>query len=154
MKYVYIDNDRMVREVIPAFVEEFPDVPVTDRYSKEFLSRCLEVDDSLDVQAGMEYLPLKNVFDQPLQYTGDATILRAVGERAVVAVSFNKVGTWEVTDTSSISVSTSDNSIVVNSIPEGEATISIVFSEAEYGRTLSQIIRVHSTSLQSTEPIT
>lgn len=62
MKYAYITNERIVHEVIPAFSDDFPGIPITERYAKDFLSRCLEVDDSVDVQAGMKYFPLENKF--------------------------------------------------------------------------------------------
>lgn len=75
MKYAFIDNDRFVREVIPEFNPSLPGVPIGKRYTKDFLDRCLEIPEDLDVQPGMEYLPLQNIFKWPLKYTGITDIV-------------------------------------------------------------------------------
>lgn len=42
-------------ELIPEFVDVFPDVPVEQRYSAEFLATCVQVDDDAEVLEGWYY---------------------------------------------------------------------------------------------------
>lgn len=55
MKYIYIDaNGYSSIEVLdndPAF----PGIPVTDRYSTEYLAQCVAVEDDVDVMLGSTY---------------------------------------------------------------------------------------------------
>ena len=40
-KYIYLNNLGEVREFIDEFNSIFPNIPIQDRYSKEFLEQCL-----------------------------------------------------------------------------------------------------------------
>lgn len=62
MKYIRFNGSSIVQEIIPEFVVEFPGVPITERYSKEFLSQCLEVADEVNVEQNWEYHPMENIF--------------------------------------------------------------------------------------------
>lgn len=146
MKYVYINNDRIVHEVIPAFVDEFPGIPVTQRYSAEFLSHCLEVNDAVEVEQGMEFLPLENRFVSPVRYTGQtgATI---ESDTVSIAVSFSVPGTWTATaDDPDAVLEITDTGVTV----DRACSIFIAFTDSEYGRTLQQEIRV--ANAESIEP--
>ena len=65
MKYVRIDNDKIVREIIPDYDPIFPGVPITQRYAKDFLAQCLEVSDEMSVEQNWVYDPAENQFQEP-----------------------------------------------------------------------------------------
>lgn len=54
MKYVRIEKN-VVREIIPEFDPNFPDVPVSERYPQEFVKKLVAVDDDEAVSVGMLY---------------------------------------------------------------------------------------------------
>lgn len=64
INYVYLKNDR-VMEVIPDYVDVFPGVPITQRYSEEFLSSCVEVPVSVEVHPRDIYDSDTNAFSRP-----------------------------------------------------------------------------------------
>ena len=53
-KYCYI-KDNIVITIEPEFIDIFPDIPIEERYSKEFLENCIAVDEDVEVQTGMIY---------------------------------------------------------------------------------------------------
>lgn len=54
-RYAYIAEGR-VRELLYEFTEDFPDTPIRERYTKEFLKNCAIVEDeSVNVKEGMNY---------------------------------------------------------------------------------------------------
>lgn len=56
MKYVRISSEsRRVVEIIPEFDPIFPNVPIDERYTKEFISALVEVADNVEVEEGMMY---------------------------------------------------------------------------------------------------
>lgn len=65
MKYVFVDMECRVREIIPEYVEVSPGMTTDKRYSPDFLKKCLPVHDSIAVEVGMEYKPMENQFVWP-----------------------------------------------------------------------------------------
>lgn len=57
MKYIYIGIENTVSEIIPEVNPAFPDIPIEQRYSAEFLSHTIRVDDSAaeGITQGMRY---------------------------------------------------------------------------------------------------
>lgn len=54
-RYAYIENNR-VREILYEFTEDFPNIPIEQRYSSKFLKKCVVVEDeSLEIKEGMDY---------------------------------------------------------------------------------------------------
>lgn len=53
-KYLVM-NDNIVVEIIPEYTDIFPGVPANQRYSAEFLSRCIAVDENIQVEVGQMY---------------------------------------------------------------------------------------------------
>lgn len=53
-KNCYI-KDNTVITIEPEFIDIFPNVPIQERYSKEFLDNCVAVDEDVEVQTGMIY---------------------------------------------------------------------------------------------------
>lgn len=49
MKYVYV-TDGIVREIIPEINPAFPDIPIDERYTADFLDRCIVVSDDTEVE--------------------------------------------------------------------------------------------------------
>jgi len=54
MKYVLL-NQNTVCEVIPEENPIFPGIPIEDRYSAEFLSQCISVEDDVEVYQNWIY---------------------------------------------------------------------------------------------------
>ena len=48
--YIYI-RDNIAYEIIPEINEAFPDIPIEDRYSKDFLDKCVVVEDGVEPPA-------------------------------------------------------------------------------------------------------
>ena len=48
MKYVYA-TDGIVREIISEINPTFPDIPIEERYTADFLDRCIVVNDDTEV---------------------------------------------------------------------------------------------------------
>lgn len=55
MKYVYLLNDT-VHEIIPENDPVFPSIPITARYSADFLAHCVAVGDEVAVERGWQYM--------------------------------------------------------------------------------------------------
>lgn len=140
MKYVYINDDRIVTNVILEEDPRFPGVPVDARYSKAFLARCLEVADTVEVTAGNEYLPVQNVFVPPLVC---ATLhdVETGGEPVTLPVSYSDAGTWEVESTT-VEVRRDEDTLVIPPFVSGE--IKLRFTETKYGRVLLDTIKVRT----------
>jgi len=64
MKYIYLENF-ITLEIIPEFNPSFPDIPITDRYSPEFMSHCVAVSDDTIVQEGWIYDVDTGTFSEP-----------------------------------------------------------------------------------------
>lgn len=64
MKYAHT-RDGKVCEIIPEFDPVFPSIPISQRYSTEFLQNLLEVADDTDVQPNMLYNPDTGEFIWP-----------------------------------------------------------------------------------------
>lgn len=55
MKYVRLSTENRVVEIIPEFNPAFPDVPITERYTKAFLAGLIEVADDVELAEGWVY---------------------------------------------------------------------------------------------------
>lgn len=141
MRYVRIDNNRIVREIIPAFDEQFPGVPITERYSPEFLNQCLEVADGVAVEQNQEFLPLQNVFVPMLTYTGETVASGETGNPLFVPVSFSEDGAWKIVDTEGALVTTKEDGFMVTG-DAGEYNIKLRFTETSFRRVLDQTVNV------------
>ena len=68
-KYIYLNNLGEVREFIDEFNPAFPDIPIEDRYSKDFLNQCLimteEEIENKKIHLGIYYNKEKNIFYYP-----------------------------------------------------------------------------------------
>ena len=54
MKYIYLLNN-VVAEIIPEIDDNFPEFTVAQRYSPDFLKKCIKIDDPTEVSIGMIY---------------------------------------------------------------------------------------------------
>ena len=96
MKYLFIRNGA-VGEIIPEENPVFPGVPVTERYSTEFLANCVEVADDTEVVVG--YIKTDTGFEPPpavdpddgaeLEVTDDGTPEPTLRERVTQLESDN-----------------------------------------------------------------
>lgn len=65
-KYCVLTKPKnLVQEIIPDEDPIFPGVPITDRYSAEFLAECIEVDSKTTVEIGMFYDEETKKFREP-----------------------------------------------------------------------------------------
>ena len=55
MKYIYLLNN-VVAEIIPEIDDNFPEFTVTQRYSPDFLKKCIKIDNATEVSIGMKYV--------------------------------------------------------------------------------------------------
>lgn len=66
-RYIYLDENKKVINIIPEFDKTFPDVPIQKRYSKDFLSKCIIVSDPLvEIEQHYIYHPEDNSFEKPV----------------------------------------------------------------------------------------
>lgn len=141
MNYVYINQDKTVQEIIPAFDPRFPGVPVEKRYSKSFLNRCLEVQDGVEVKEGYEYIPIHNVFAPALQYTGDSFVNSAEGSKTI-SVEFSKPGAWNVLESDIDGIERMGDSLMIPQMSEGK--IKIRYKETDFEREMETTISVYA----------
>ena len=64
MYYIYL-KDNTVLEIIPDVNPAFPGIPIVQRYSSDFLNRCITAEDVSAVHAGMIYDPVAKTFSEP-----------------------------------------------------------------------------------------
>jgi len=65
MKYILLEqNTNKVLEIIPEFDPVFPNVPISERYTKVFIESLLKVDDSIDVEQNWIYNKESNTFSE------------------------------------------------------------------------------------------
>ena len=68
-KYIYLNNLNVVWEILDEFSPDFPNIPIQNRYSKEFLNQCLIIDEeefnSLNITLNMIYNKETNTFSYP-----------------------------------------------------------------------------------------
>lgn len=68
-KYIYINNLGEVREFIDEFNPIFPNIPIEERYAKDFLDNCLIMNENefnkRDISLGMYYNKEEDSFYYP-----------------------------------------------------------------------------------------
>lgn len=62
--YILLEDNK-VKEIIPDVDPAFPDIPVEQRYSAEFIENLLYVEDSVEVKQNYEYDPETGKFSEP-----------------------------------------------------------------------------------------
>lgn len=55
MKYVLLSTENRVVEIIPEFNPIFPNIPIAERYTKEFIAGLIEVADEVELDEGWVY---------------------------------------------------------------------------------------------------
>lgn len=65
MKYIYLHDGKSVHEIQPENNPDFPGVPINERFSSEYLSRCIAVNDDIEVQPGWTYDKDTSAFYEP-----------------------------------------------------------------------------------------
>lgn len=68
MKYIEISDDTThVKNILPEFDSTFPNIPITERFSKDFLESCINVPDNIEVETGYIYNKETNTFSKPIE---------------------------------------------------------------------------------------
>lgn len=66
MKYIKIDiSTGLVQEIIPEYVDIFPNIPISKRYPAEFIKNLIPVDDNIEITNDMVYSYEDNKFYKP-----------------------------------------------------------------------------------------
>lgn len=63
--YLLLDKFNIVQEIIPDIDPLFPEVPIEDRYTSEFYSHLMHVDDSIEVHQNWVYEQESGTFYEP-----------------------------------------------------------------------------------------
>lgn len=139
-KYVILNEELVVCEIIPEYNPAFPGVTVEDRYTKEYLQRALPVEESVEVKSGWEYLPGINLFVPPLESGLPSKItFESLEEDPVktiiaenIALNSDNTGIYEV-----------DNGILTIYPMNGLIEYTVV--DSEYNRSTKRYIEVRVT---------
>lgn len=65
MQYIYITDDFSVGAILAGEDPTFPDVPIEERFSADFLTKCVQVSDNVVVESHMKYNPESGTFYVP-----------------------------------------------------------------------------------------
>lgn len=65
MKYIYLHDGKSAHEIQPEYNPDFPNVHINKRFSREYLSRCIAVNDDTEVQPGWAYDKDTGTFNEP-----------------------------------------------------------------------------------------
>lgn len=83
--YVYL-NDSRAQELIPDIDPAFPDIPIEERYTPDFVEKCVHVPDDTAVPYGWMYDEETGTFHEPKpapppesQYTADNLFAALLG---------------------------------------------------------------------------
>lgn len=69
MQYILINSDNTVGEVIPEKDPLLIGFSIEQRYTREFLDKCIEVEDDVDVRQNDTYNPSTGEFTHPIILT-------------------------------------------------------------------------------------
>ena len=68
MKYIEMASDGFtVKKIFSEFDPTFPNIPITSRFSKDFLDTCMVVEEDLEVEEGYVYNKETNTFSKPIE---------------------------------------------------------------------------------------
>lgn len=65
MKYIRINSDNIVMEIIPGEDPIFPGIPIEQRYSADFIAALIQTADETEVEQNWVYDPETKTFDEP-----------------------------------------------------------------------------------------
>lgn len=65
MKYIRINENNAVMEIIPDYHPVFPDIPIEQRYSPDFIAKLIQVSDETPVEQSWFYNPDDQTFSAP-----------------------------------------------------------------------------------------
>ena len=66
MKYAYIIDNR-VNQIIEEFDEDFPSIPINERYSPEIIKNLVVIPKDLEVTEGMDYIAESREFKEHIE---------------------------------------------------------------------------------------
>ena len=65
MKYIRLNADNVVMEIIPGEDSRFPGIPIEKRYSADFIAALIQTADETEVEQNWIYNPDDQTFDEP-----------------------------------------------------------------------------------------
>lgn len=65
MQYIYVNDDFSVGAILCGEDPAFPGVPVEERFSADFLAKCVQVSDDTVIENGAKYDPESGTFYVP-----------------------------------------------------------------------------------------
>lgn len=120
MRYIRVINS-IVREVIPEYNVAFPDIPLAERYPKEFISGLIKVSDDATVLVGMRYNANDGTFaypqivlDKPVNVDLDSTKAAKIIESKAKLAEWLEANPMQYTDDKYYSV-TEEKQALLNS---------------------------------------
>ena len=66
MKHVLLSVENTVLEIIPDENPALPGIPLEERYSADFLTSLLSVDNEIEVELNWKYDPKTGAFSEPI----------------------------------------------------------------------------------------
>lgn len=141
-KYVYV-KEKKAFEIITEFVEDFLMLPITERYSKEYLKHCAILDEMAQVEQGWDYFKESNTFKKPIEITLDCQYISLnVGERMTVGYSADYDGEFEIVNNStSIELLQGTDSVDIKALEVGSSEITLKFTSTDR-RTVESTIHI------------
>lgn len=66
MRYAYIIDNR-VNQIIEEYDEDFPNIPINERYSPEIIKNLVEIPKDIEVVEGMDYIAESGEFKEHIE---------------------------------------------------------------------------------------
>lgn len=144
MKYLILDDEYIVREIILDECEDCPGTPASERYEANFLKQCIVISEDAAVEINMQYNPETGQFFRPIHFQGQQVYKIIAGEGLTLDVKFfddfGNVYAPILEDTAKLTYRKENDTFVFDNIPAGE--YQIVFSVETDGVTASGVVEI------------
>ena len=107
--YIRLLNN-VVQEIIPEIDVAIPNVPITERYTEEFLNKCVVTTDDVEVKQNWDYIPNTGEFKPPIELFAERYIIAGVSTNKEIEIKFNVDGEF-IAESSQIEIIVIDNVI-------------------------------------------
>ena len=90
--YILLDQDLRVKEFIPEIDETFPDIPLDQRYSPEFISQLIYIEDTAGIDYGYKFNEETKVwkYAEPSTYSSARNTETILLEKVAILEEENK----------------------------------------------------------------
>ena len=91
MQYVLLNNN-VVSEVIPEINPKFPDIPISERYTVDFIAKLKPISDEIEVGQNYVYDSESETFIAPEKYEPVETTMKIADLMAVYQEGVESIG--------------------------------------------------------------